>query len=56
MLQVIVEQLKVLLYKIHVVTFVITYVEVILLQYNHVVFSTIYPMHIGDMDHYDDLV
>ena len=41
-LQVFVEQLKAMLYKIQVMT--------------PVLFSTIYPMSIGDMDHYDDLV
>ena len=55
-LQVIVEQLKAVLYKIQVMTPVITYVKVILLQYNPVLFSTIYPMSIGDMDHYADLI
>ena len=51
-----VEQLKVVLYKIQVMTPVITYVKVILLQYNPVLFSTIFPMSIGDMDHYVDLI
>ena len=55
-LQVFIEQLKAMLYKIQVMTLVITYVKVILLQYNPVLFSTIYPMFIGDMDHYADLV
>ena len=55
-LQVFVEQLKAMLYKIQVMTHVITYVKVILLQYNHVLFSTICPMSIGDMDHYADLI
>ena len=55
-LQVIVEKLKAVLYKILVITHVITSVEVILLQYNPIVFSTIYPMSIGDMDHYAYLV
>ena len=54
-LQVFVEQLKVVLYKIQVVTPVITYVKVILLQYNHFLLSTIYPMSRGDMDHYVEL-
>ena len=40
-LQVVVEQLKVVLYKIQVMTLVITYVKVILLQYNPFLFSTI---------------
>ena len=55
-LQVIVEQLKVVLYKIQVMTPVITYVKVILLQYNPILFSTICPMSIGDMDHYANLI
>ena len=55
-LQVFLEQLKVVLYKIQVMTHVITYVKVILLQYNPVLFSTICPMSIGDMDHYADLI
>ena len=55
-LQVFVEQLKAMLYKIQVMTPIITYVKVILLQYNPFLFSTIYPMSIGDMDHYADLV
>ena len=55
-LQVFVEQSKVVLYKIQVMTPVITYVKVILLQYNPLIFSTTCPMSIGDMDHYDDLV
>ena len=48
--------IEVVLYKIQVMTHFITYVEVILLQYNHVVFSTILCMSIVDMDHYYDLV
>ena len=55
-LQVFVEQLKAMLYKIQVMTHVITYVKVILLQYNPFLFSIIYPMSIGDMDHFADLV
>ena len=55
-LQVIVEQLKDVLYKIQVTTHAITYVKVILLQYNPFLFSTIFPMSIGDMDHYAVLV
>ena len=55
-LQVFVEQLKVVLYKIQVMTPVITYVKLILLQYNLVLFSTICPMSIADMDHYADLI
>ena len=55
-LQVFVEQLKAVLYKIQVMTPVITYVKVILLQYNPFLFSTICPMSIGDMNHYVDLV
>ena len=55
-LQVFVEQLKAMLYKIQVMTPVITYVKVILLQYNPVLFNTICPMSIGDMDHYADLI
>ena len=55
-LQVFVEKLKDVLYKIQFMTPVITYVKVILLQYNHVLFSTICPMSIGDMDHYADLI
>ena len=51
-LQVIVEQLKARLYKSQVMTPVITYVQVILLQYSPFVFITIFPMSIGDMDHY----
>ena len=43
-LQVFVEQLKAVLYKIQVMTPVITYVKVILLQYNNFIFSTIFPM------------
>ena len=54
--QVFVEQLKVVLYKIEVMTPVITYVKVILLQYIPILFSTIDPMSIGDMDHYANLV
>ena len=54
-LQVFVEQLKVVLYKIQVMTPIITYVKMIL-QYNPFLFGTIYPMSIGDMDHYVDLV
>ena len=54
--QVTVEQLKDVLYKIQVMTPVITYVKVIVLQYNPFLFNTIYPMSIGDMDHYVDLV
>src|SRR5713101_8010151 len=48
-LQVFVEQLKDVLYKRQVMTPVITYVKVILLQYNLVLFSIICPMSIGDM-------
>ena len=55
-LQVFVEQLKAVLYKIQVMTHFITYVKVIRLQYNPILFSTICPMSIGDMDHYADLV
>ena len=54
-LRVIVEQLKVVLYKIQVKTLVVTYVKVLFLQYNPLLFSTIYPMSIGDMDHDVDL-
>ena len=54
-LQEFVEKLKAVLYKIQVMTLVITYVKVILLQYNPVLFTTICPMFIGDMDHYADL-
>ena len=54
-LQVFVEQLNVVLYKIQVMTPVITYVKVIL-QYNPVLSSTICPLSIGDMDHYADLI
>ena len=54
-LQVFVEQLKAVLYKIQVMTPVITYVKVTL-QYNPILFSTICPMSIGDMDHYANLV
>ena len=56
LLQVIVEQLKDVLYKSQFMTPVITYVKVILLQYNPFLFSAIYPMSIGDMDHYSNLV
>ena len=42
-LQVIVEQLKAMLNKIQVITHVITYVKVILLQYNPFLFITIAP-------------
>ena len=55
-LQVFLEQFKVVLYKIQFMTPVITYVKVIRLQYNPVLFNTICPMSIGDMDHYVDLV
>ena len=55
-LQVFVEQLNAVMYKIQVMTPVITCVKVILLQYNPFLFSTICPMSIGDMDHYADLV
>ena len=55
-LQLFVEQLKAMLYKIQVMTPVIAYVKVILLQYNPFLFSTIFPMSIGDMDHYASLV
>ena len=55
-LQLFVEQLKAVLYKSQVMTPVITYVKVILLQYNPLLFSSIFPMSIGDMDHYADLV
>ena len=54
-LQVFVEELKAMLYKIQFMTPAITYEKVILLQYNHVLFSTICPMSIGDMDHYGEL-
>ena len=43
-LQVFVEQLKAMLHKIQVMTPVITYVKVILFQYNNFIFSTIFPM------------
>ena len=56
-LQVLGEQLKDMLYKIQVMTPIITYVkDVILLQYNPFLFSTICSISIGDMDHYVDLV
>ena len=55
-LQVFVEQLKAVLYKIQVMTPIITYVKVILFQNNPVLFSTIYPMSIVDMDHYAELI
>ena len=55
-LQVFIEHLKAMLYKSQVMTPVITYVKVILLQYNPLLFSTICPMSIGDMDHYTNLV
>ena len=55
-LQVIVEQLRVVLCKIQVMSTIITYVKVTLLQYNPFLFSTIYPMSIGDINHYVDLV
>ena len=55
-LEVFVKQLKALLYNIEVMTPVITYVKVIILQDNTFLFSTICPMSIGDMDHYDNLV
>ena len=55
-LQVFVEQLKAMLYKSQVMTPVITYVKVIVLQYNPFLFSTIYPMSIVDMDHYAELI
>ena len=55
-LQVFVEKLKAVLYKIQVMTPVITYVKVILLQYYPFLLSTIFPMSIDDMDHYVDLV
>ena len=42
-LQVFVEQLKVVYYKIQVMTPVITYVKVILLQYDYFLFSIICP-------------
>ena len=48
--------IEVLLYKIQVMTPVITYVKVILLQYNPFLFSTICPMSIVYMDHYANLV
>ena len=44
-LQVFVEQLKAMLYKSKVMTPVITYVKVILLQYNPFIVSTIRPMY-----------
>ena len=55
-LQVFVEQLKAVLYKIQVMKPIITYVKVIRLQYNPFLFSIICPMSIGDMAYYADLV
>ena len=49
-----VEELKAVLYKIQVMTHVLTYVKVILLQYNPFLFSTIYPIFIDDLDYYAD--
>ena len=55
-LQVIVEQLKAVLYKRQVMTPAITYIKVTLLQYNHFLSSTICPMSVGDMENYVDQV
>ena len=55
-LQVFVEQLKVVLNKSQVMTPVITYVKVTLLHYIPFLSSTIFPMSIGYMEHCVDLV